>query len=98
MGATDDPLSSFEYGTILALIESDAEGIGGSGSVEFIRKHINSGQHGQLIEEQFIAVTELLKTAVSRATSRNDVSTIRDGLEVSAEIYKKDANNVPDYV
>ncbi|CAJ1936917.1 unnamed protein product [Sphenostylis stenocarpa] len=31
LGATDDPLSSFEYGTILALIESDAEGIGGLG-------------------------------------------------------------------
>lgn len=76
LGATDDPLSSFEYGTILgmlqinnvrelslssslvtwfeyfcyvlisihvtALIESDAEGIGGSGFVECIREHINS--------------------------------------------------------
>ncbi|EOY20984.1 Stomatal cytokinesis defective / SCD1 protein (SCD1) isoform 2 [Theobroma cacao] len=98
LGATEDPLSSFEYGTILALIESDAEGIGGSGFVECIREHINSGWHGQLTEEQFIAVKELLKTAISRATSRNDVSTIRDALEVSAEMYKKDANNVPDYV
>ncbi|XWS50709.1 hypothetical protein CRYUN_Cryun12cG0109900 [Craigia yunnanensis] len=98
LGATDDPLSSFEYGTILALIESDAEGIGGSGFVECIREHINSGWHGQLTEEQFIAVKELLKTAISRATSRNDVLTIRDALEVSAEMYKKDANNVPDYV
>ncbi|XVF50627.1 hypothetical protein PTKIN_Ptkin04bG0116900 [Pterospermum kingtungense] len=98
LGATDDPLSSFEYGTILALIESDAEGIGGSGFVECIREHINSGWHGQLTEEQFIAVKELLKTAIGRATSRNDVSTIRDALAVSAEMYKKDANNVPDYV
>ncbi|KAG4184537.1 hypothetical protein ERO13_A09G177800v2 [Gossypium hirsutum] len=96
--AGEDPLSSFEYGTILALIESDAEGIGGSGFVECIREHINSGWHGQLTEEQFIAVKELLKTAISRATSRNDVLTIRDALEVSAEMYKKDANNVPDYV
>ncbi|KAL4284807.1 hypothetical protein GQ457_16G024760 [Hibiscus cannabinus] len=96
--AGEDPLSSFEYGTILALIESDAEGIGGSGFVECIREHINSGWHGQLTEEQFIALKELLKTAISRATSRNDVSTIRDALEVSAEMYKKDANNVPDYV
>lgn len=39
-----------------------------------------------------------LKTAISRATSRNDVSTIRDALEVSAEMFKKDANNVSDYV
>lgn len=39
-----------------------------------------------------------LKTAISRATSRNDVSTVRDGLEVSAEMYKKDASNVADYV
>nr|AIG51125.1 stomatal cytokinesis defective 1 [Gossypium hirsutum] len=96
--AGEDPLSSFEYGTILALIESDAEGIGGSGFVECIREHINSGWHGQLTEEQFIAVKELLKTAISRATSRNDVLTIRDALEVSAEMYKKDVNNVPDYV
>ncbi|MBA0702038.1 hypothetical protein Goari_022192, partial [Gossypium aridum] len=79
-------------------IESDAEGIGGSGFVVCIREHINSGWHGQLTEEQFIAVKELLKTAISRATSRNDVLTIRDALEVSAEMYKKDANNVPDYV
>ncbi|PIA39685.1 hypothetical protein AQUCO_02600255v1 [Aquilegia coerulea] len=98
LGATDDPLSSFEYGTILALIESDAEGIGGSGFVECIREHIHSGWLCQLTEEQFIAVKELLKTAISRATSRNDISTVRDALEVSAEMYKKDSNNVPDYV
>ncbi|KAM7483016.1 hypothetical protein LguiB_007599 [Lonicera macranthoides] len=98
LGATDDPLSSFEYGTILALIESDAEGIGGSGFVECIREHIHSGWACQLTEEQFIAVKELLKTAISRATSRNDMATIRDALEVSAEMYKKDTNNVSDYV
>ncbi|XP_023000668.1 DENN domain and WD repeat-containing protein SCD1 [Cucurbita maxima] len=98
LGATDDPLSSFEYGTILALIESDAEGIGGSGFVECIREHINTGWLCQLTDEQFIAVKELLKTAISRATSRNDILTIRDALEVSGEIYKKDPNNVPDYI
>ncbi|KAI4350895.1 hypothetical protein L6164_005300 [Bauhinia variegata] len=98
LGATDDPLSSFEYGTILALIESDAEGIGGSGFVECIREHIHSGWHCQLTEEQFIAVKELLKTAINRATSRNDLLTIRDALEVSSEMYKKDINNVRDYV
>ncbi|KAJ8643411.1 hypothetical protein MRB53_005159 [Persea americana] len=59
LGAADDPLSSFEYGTILALIESDAEGIGGSGFVECIREHIHSGWVGQLTEELFIAVKEL---------------------------------------
>ncbi|KAI3795137.1 hypothetical protein L1987_37785 [Smallanthus sonchifolius] len=91
LGATDDPLSSFEYGTILALIEIDAEGIGGSGFVECIREHIHSGWKGHLTEE-------LLKTAITRATSRNDIATIRDALEVSAEMYKKDRNNVPDYV
>lgn len=98
LGATDDPLSSFEYGTILALIESDAEGIGGSGFVECIREHIHSGWLCQLTEEQFIAVKELLKTAISRATSRNDMPTVRDALEVSAEMYKKDTNNVSDYM
>lgn len=98
LGTTDDPLSSFEYGTILALIESDAEGIGGSGFVECIREHIHSGWVCQLSEEQFIAVKELLKTAINRATSRNDMATVRDALEVSAEMYKKDTNNVSDYV
>ncbi|KAL3640758.1 Scytalone dehydratase [Castilleja foliolosa] len=98
LGSTDDPLSSFEYGTILALIESDAEGIGGSGFVECIGEHIHSGWSCLLTEEQFIAVKELLKTAVSRATARNDMATIRDALEVSAEMHKKDVNNVPDYV
>ncbi|KAJ4959695.1 hypothetical protein NE237_019605 [Protea cynaroides] len=98
LGSTDDPLSSFEYGTILALIESDAEGIGGSGFVECIGEHIHSGWLGQLTEEQFVAVKELLKTAISRATSRNDMATVRDALEVSAEMFKKDSNNVPDYV
>ncbi|KAG7944548.1 hypothetical protein I3843_15G107500 [Carya illinoinensis] len=98
LGATDDPLSSFEYGTILALIESDAEGIGGSGFIECIREHIHSGWHCQLTQEQFIAVKELLKTAINRATSRNDLITIRDALEVSAEMHKKDANNVSDYI
>ncbi|WVY98974.1 hypothetical protein V8G54_031125 [Vigna mungo] len=64
LGATDDPLSSFEYGTILALIESDAEGIGGSGFVECIREHINSGWDCHLTEEQFIAVKELVKDVI----------------------------------
>ncbi|KEH21371.1 stomatal cytokinesis defective protein, putative [Medicago truncatula] len=98
LGSTDDPLSSFEYGTILALIESDAEGIGGSGFVECIREHMHSGWDCQLTEEQFIAVKELLKTAINRASSRSDWLTIRDALEVSSDMYKKDNNNVPDYV
>jgi hypothetical protein len=51
-----------------------------------------------LSEEQFIAVKELLKMAVGRAASRSDLSTVRDALEVSAEMFKKDANNVSDYV
>ncbi|GMH14090.1 hypothetical protein Nepgr_015931 [Nepenthes gracilis] len=98
LGGTDDPLSSFEYGTIIALIESDAEGIGGSGFVECIREHINTGWNCQLSDEQFIAVKELLKTAITHAASRNDMTTIRDALEVSAEMYKKDVNNVSDYI
>jgi len=36
--------------------------------------------------------------AVGRAASRSDLSTVRDALEVSAEMFKKDANNVSDYV
>ncbi|KAH9317984.1 hypothetical protein KI387_019753, partial [Taxus chinensis] len=71
LGATDDPLSSFEYGTILALIESDAEGIGGSGFVECIREHIHSGWQCRLTEEQFTAVKELVmsKSLVAVETS-----------------------------
>ncbi|XP_042042708.1 DENN domain and WD repeat-containing protein SCD1-like isoform X1 [Salvia splendens] len=95
---TEDPLSSFEYGTILALIEYDAEGIGGSGFVECIKEHIYSGWNCQLTEEQFIAVKELLKTAISLAIARNDMETIRDALEVSAVMHKMDVNNVLDYV
>ncbi|KAJ3671152.1 hypothetical protein LUZ60_008578 [Juncus effusus] len=95
---TDDPLSSFEYGTILALIESDAEGIGGSGFVECIREHIIAGWQCRLTDEQFIAVKELLKTAINRAVSRADMATVMDALEVSAEMYRKDANNVSEYV
>ncbi|KAL0803806.1 hypothetical protein Bca101_096296 [Brassica carinata] len=99
LGSDEDPLSSFEYGTILALIESDAEGIGGSGFIECIREHLkNSDWNGGLTVEQFIAVKELLKMAVSRAASRNDLSTVQYALEVSAEMFKKDANNVSDYV
>ncbi|GJN18579.1 hypothetical protein PR202_gb05751 [Eleusine coracana subsp. coracana] len=81
-----------------ALIESDAEGIGGSGFVECIREHIHSGWQCRLTDEQFIAVKELLKTAITRASSRSDLATIRDALEVSAEMYRKDPNNVQDYV
>lgn len=39
-----------------------------------------------------------LKTAITRANSRSDLATIRDALEVSAEMYRKDPNNVQDYV
>ena len=39
-----------------------------------------------------------LKTAITLASSRDDMSTIRDALEVSAEMYRKDPNNVQDYV
>lgn len=51
-----------------------------------------------MTDEQFIAVKELLKTAITLASSRDDVSTIRDALEVSAEMYRKDPNNVQDHV
>lgn len=36
--------------------------------------------------------------SVSRAASRNELTTVQDALEVSAEMFKKDANNVSDYV
>lgn len=39
-----------------------------------------------------------LKTAINLATARNDLATIRDALEVSSEMHRKDVNNVPDYV
>ncbi|KAI5083987.1 hypothetical protein GOP47_0000156 [Adiantum capillus-veneris] len=98
LGSTEDPLASSEYGTILALIESDAEGIGGSGFIECIGEHINSGWTCVLTEEQFIAVKELIKTTVSRAISRNDMVTIRAALEFSAVVYRKDVGSVADYI
>jgi len=39
-----------------------------------------------------------LKMAITLANSRNDLATIRDALEVSAKMYRKDPNNVQDYV
>nr|VDD38388.1 unnamed protein product [Brassica oleracea] len=87
LSSDEDPLSPFEYGTILALIESDAEGIGGSGFIECIREHLKNS----------VSVATL-KMAVSRAASRNDLSTVQYALEVSAEMFKKDASNVSDYV
>ncbi|CAM6088951.1 unnamed protein product [Calypogeia fissa] len=98
LGPTDDPLSSSEYGTILALIESDAEGIGGSGFVECIREHIHTGWHCTLSDEQFIAVKELIKTTVSRATSRNDMDTVRDALEIAFQVHRKDISGVSDNI
>ncbi|MCI18047.1 putative stomatal cytokinesis defective protein [Trifolium medium] len=47
------------------MIESDAEGIGGSGFVECIREHMHSGWHCQLTEEQFIAVKELVNKCLA---------------------------------
>ncbi|KAH7296013.1 hypothetical protein KP509_26G004000 [Ceratopteris richardii] len=98
LGPTGDPLGSFEYGTILALIESDAEGIGGSGFIECIGEHMNSGWNGDLSEEQFIAVKELMKTTISRAISRNDMITVRAALEFSAVVWRKDVGSVTDYI
>ncbi|BBN12485.1 protein MpSCD [Marchantia polymorpha subsp. ruderalis] len=98
LGATDDPLGSFEFGTIFALIESDAEGIGGSGFVECIREHISMGWQCKLTDEQFIAVKELIKTTVSRATSRDDMVTVRDSLEIAFQVHKKDMAGIPDYI
>ncbi|KAL3688572.1 hypothetical protein R1sor_014881 [Riccia sorocarpa] len=98
LGATEDPLSSFECGTIKALIESDAEGIGGSGFVECIREHISTGWQCKLTDEQFIAVKELIKTTVGRATSRNDMGTIRDSLEIASQVHKKDMAGISDYI
>ncbi|MCO5552881.1 hypothetical protein L7F22_006400 [Adiantum nelumboides] len=98
LGSTEDPLASSEYGTILALIESDAEGIGGSGFIECIGEHINSGWSCALTEEQFIAVKELIKTTVSLAISRNDMVTIHAALEFSAVVYRKDVGSVADYI
>ncbi|KAL2624334.1 hypothetical protein R1flu_008579 [Riccia fluitans] len=98
LGRTDDPLGSFEFGTIYALIESDAEGFGGSGFVECIREHISTGWQCKLSDEQFIAVKELIKITVSRATSRNDMGTVRDSLEISFQVHKKDMAGISDYI
>ncbi|KAF3320065.1 DENN domain and WD repeat-containing protein SCD1 [Carex littledalei] len=56
------------------------------------------GWQCRLTDEQFIAVKELLKTAINRAVSRNDMATVMDALEVSAEMHRNDSNNVPEFV
>jgi hypothetical protein len=39
-----------------------------------------------------------MKITISRATSRNDMTTVRDSLEIASEIYRKDHASVTDYV
>ena len=39
-----------------------------------------------------------MKTTISRATSRNDMTTVRDSLEIASEIHRKDHASVTDYV
>ncbi|KAH9556185.1 hypothetical protein CY35_07G012700 [Sphagnum magellanicum] len=98
LSGAEDPLSSSEYGTIFALIESDVEGIGGSGLVECLREHIQSGWRCDLTDQQFMAVKELMKTTINRATMRGDMPTVCGALEITAEIYRKDLGNVTDYI
>ncbi|XP_010677977.2 DENN domain and WD repeat-containing protein SCD1 isoform X1 [Beta vulgaris subsp. vulgaris] len=98
LGDGDVILSSDEYETIFALIETDAKGIVGRALIECIREQLNSGWNGQLSEEQFIAVNELVKRLVTSATHHNDIPSLKDALEVSVEMYKKDFNNVSDYI
>lgn len=93
-----DVLLSDDYETILALIETDAKGIVGSAFVECIREHITMGWSCQLSEQQFIAVKELVKAVITRASYQNDMPTLKDALEVSAQMYRKDFNNVSDYI
>lgn len=39
-----------------------------------------------------------MKTTISRATSRNDMITVRDSLEIAAQIHRKDHADVFDYI
>ncbi|XP_021857190.1 DENN domain and WD repeat-containing protein SCD1 isoform X2 [Spinacia oleracea] len=98
LGDADVILSSDEYETILALVETDAKGIVGRTLIECVREHMNDGWNGQLSEEQFVAVKELVKVLITCATYQNDMPTLREALEVSAEMYRKDFNNVSDYI
>ncbi|XP_021736318.1 DENN domain and WD repeat-containing protein SCD1-like isoform X2 [Chenopodium quinoa] len=98
LGDADVILSSDEYETILALLETDAKGIVGRTLIECIRDHMSAGWNGQLSEEQFVAVKEMVKELITCATYQNDMPTLREALEVSAEMYRKDFNNVSDYV
>ncbi|XP_057519264.1 DENN domain and WD repeat-containing protein SCD1-like [Amaranthus tricolor] len=91
-------LSSDEFETILALVETDAKGIVGRAVIESIKEHFSAGWKGKLSEEHFIAVKELVKGLITCATYQNDMATLKDALELSAAMYKKDFNNVSDYV
>uniref|UniRef100_A0A803NCD2 uDENN domain-containing protein n=1 Tax=Chenopodium quinoa TaxID=63459 RepID=A0A803NCD2_CHEQI len=91
LGDADVILSSDEYETILALLETDAKGIVGRTLIEWMEWSVVS-------EEQFVAVKEMVKELITCATYQNDMPTLREALEVSAEMYRKDFNNVSDYV
>ncbi|KAL9239022.1 hypothetical protein vseg_013381 [Gypsophila vaccaria] len=96
--AADAIVSSDEYETILALIETDAQGYVGSAFINGIREHMNTGWNCKLSEKLFIAVKELVKEVVIRAFHRKDMRTVKDALAVSAEIYRIDLNGIPDYI
>ncbi|KAK9714124.1 hypothetical protein RND81_06G073100 [Saponaria officinalis] len=96
--AADAIVSSDEYETILALIETDSQGYVGNAFINGIREHMNAGWNCKLSEKLFIAVKELVKGVVIRAFHRNDMLTLGDALSVSAEIYRNDLNGVPDYI
>jgi hypothetical protein len=39
-----------------------------------------------------------IKTTVSRATSRNDMETVRDALEIAFQVHRKDRSGVDDFI
>eukprot|EP00850_Spirogloea_muscicola_P001194 SM000004S15064 [mRNA] locus=s4:1016752:1026454:- [translate_table: standard] len=96
--AEEDPTSSPQYGTISALIDSDAEGMTAIGFVECIIEHMKHGWDCQLSTEHFAAVKELLILTLSSAAERGDVSTAQAVMEISSRIFRRDLGNVKDYM
>lgn len=46
----------------------------------------------------FVICETKVKRLVTSATHHNDIPSLKDALEVSVEMYKKDFNNVSDYI
>ncbi|KAL0796979.1 hypothetical protein Bca101_068356 [Brassica carinata] len=102
----EEPATRYTYDRFPANVRSEEQEekrkqilAAASGALESNGRHSLSSPPGKNTKEDSLSSRErALKMAVSRAASRNDLSTVQYALEVSVEMFKKNANNVSDYV